>query len=184
VFGLVGQLIPIEAGMAIVLYIGIVIAAQAFQATPSAHAPAVVLGLMPGLAGWGSLMLKAGLRAGGAGSSSDPFGPGLITSLAQADVWAAGAFALEQGQIITAMLLAGLLVFVIEQRFLAASACAAVAAICSWLGVIHAWRFTQADTVLQVGWGVGSQWALGYGLMALILVLCGLRLRRPTRHKP
>ena len=53
-FGVVSQLVPIEAGMAIVLYIGLVIAAQAFQATPSAHAPAVALGLLPGLAGWGA----------------------------------------------------------------------------------------------------------------------------------
>jgi AGZA family xanthine/uracil permease-like MFS transporter len=48
--GLVGQLVPIEADMAIVLYIGLVMTAQAFQATPSHHAPAVVLGLLPGLA--------------------------------------------------------------------------------------------------------------------------------------
>lgn len=34
-FGLIAQLVPIEAGMAIVLYIGLVIAAQAFQATPA-----------------------------------------------------------------------------------------------------------------------------------------------------
>jgi adenine/guanine/hypoxanthine permease len=184
IFGLVGQLVPIEAGMAIVLYIGIVIAAQAFQATPTAHAPAVVIGLMPGLAGWGSLMLKAGLRAGGAGTSAEPFGPSLLTTLAQADVWASGAFALEQGQIITAMLLAGLLVFVIEQRFLAASACALVAALCSWFGAIHAWQFSQADTVLQVGWGVGSRWALGYGLMALMLALSHLAIRRTPGHQP
>jgi len=105
-FGLVGQLVPIEAGMAIVLYIGLVMVAQAFQATPAAHAPAVALGMLPGLAGWGSLLLKAGLRAGGAGSAARPFGPGLLAPLQQADVWAAGAFALEQGQIITAMLLA------------------------------------------------------------------------------
>ena len=151
-FGVVSQLVPIEAGMAIVLYIGLVIAAQAFQATPSAHAPAVALGLLPGLAGWGALLLKAGLRAGGAGSGLQPFGPALLEPLRQADVWAAGAFALEQGQIITAMLLAAMLVYVIEQRFLAASLAAAVAAGFSWFGVIHAWRFTQADTVLQVGW--------------------------------
>jgi hypothetical protein len=37
--GLVGQLVPIEADMAIVLYIGLVMTAQAFQATPSHHAP-------------------------------------------------------------------------------------------------------------------------------------------------
>ena len=74
----------------------------------------------------------------------------------QADIWAAGAFALEQGQIIAAMLLAAMLVYVIEQRFLAASLCMAVASGCAWLGVIHAWRFTQADTVLQLGWGAGG----------------------------
>ena len=36
--------IPIDAGMAIVLWIGMVITAQAFQATPKEHAPAVVMG--------------------------------------------------------------------------------------------------------------------------------------------
>jgi len=46
----IGLLVPIEAGMAIVLYIGLVIAAQAFEATPRKHAPAVALGLLPGLA--------------------------------------------------------------------------------------------------------------------------------------
>ena len=127
VFGLVGQLVPIEAGMAIVLYIGLVIAAQAFQATPPRHAPAVALGLLPGLAGWGALMLKAGLRAGGSGTAANPFGPAMLAPLAQADVWAAGAFALEQGQIIAAMLLAAMLVYVIEARLLAAAACAAIA---------------------------------------------------------
>ena len=178
-FGVISLLVPIEAGMAIVLYIGLVIAAQAFEATPSQHAPAVALGLLPGLAGWGSLLLKAGLRAGGAGTASQPFSPQLLAPLQQADVWAAGAFALEQGQIIAAMLLAAMLVYVIEQRFLAASFTMAVAAACAWLGVIHAWRFTQADTVLQIGWGAGPSWALGYLLMALVFLLAVL-WRRPA----
>ncbi|HEY8505488.1 MAG TPA: hypothetical protein VIL46_12970, partial [Gemmataceae bacterium] len=47
--------VPVDAGMAIVMYIGIVITAQAFQATPQAHAPAVVVGLIPGVAAWGVL---------------------------------------------------------------------------------------------------------------------------------
>jgi AGZA family xanthine/uracil permease-like MFS transporter len=179
-FGLVGQLVPIEAGMAIVLYIGLVMAAQAFQATPTAHAPAVALGLLPGLAGWGSLLLKAGLRAGGAGSPSEPFSPALLEPLRQADVWAAGAFALEQGQIISAMLLAGMLVYVIERRFLAAAVISAVAAAASWLGVIHAWGFSQADTVLRLGWGSGAPWALGYLLMALVFLLAAVAARRQS----
>ena len=184
VFGLLGQLVPIEAGMAIVLYIGLVIAAQAFQATPSAHAPAVALGMLPGLAGWGALLLKAGLRAGGAGSPTEPFGPAVLEPLRQADVWAAGAFALEQGQIISAMLLAGMLVYVIERRFLAAAVISAVAAAASWLGVIHAWSFSQADTVLQLGWGSGGPWALGYLLMAAVFLLAGLTARKQAQAQP
>jgi adenine/guanine/hypoxanthine permease len=169
-FGVIGQLVPIEAGMAIVLYIGLVIAAQAFQATPRRHAPAVALGMLPGLAGWGALMLKAGLRAGGSGTAANPFGPALLQPLAQADVWAAGAFALEQGQIVAAMLLASMLVYLIEARLLAAAACAASAALLAWFGVIHAWQFTSADTVVHLGWGVGRSWALGYGVMALVFL--------------
>ncbi len=177
-FGVVGQLVPIEAGMAIVLYIGLVIAAQAFQVTPARHAPAVALGLLPGLASWGSLMLKAGLRAGGAGSPERPFGPGLLEPLATADVWAAGAFALEQGQIITAMLLSALLVYLIEARLRAAAACAALAALLAWFGVINAWQFTSSDTVLKLGWGAGQPWALGYGVMALILAVAAITQRK------
>ena len=41
--------VPVDVGIAIVLWIGIVITAQAFQATPASHAPAVVMGLLPGV---------------------------------------------------------------------------------------------------------------------------------------
>src|SRR6185369_1836352 len=64
--------VPIEAGMAIVLWIGIVITSQAFEATPRAHAPAVVLGLLPGVGAWGALMAKSGLRAAGYGAPGGP----------------------------------------------------------------------------------------------------------------
>jgi len=182
VFGLVALLVPIDAGMAIVLYIGLAITAQAFQATPARHAPAVVLGLLPGLAGWGAQLLKAGLRAGGMGTVEHPFGPELIQTLAQADVWAAGAFALEQGQIITAMLLAALLVYAIEGRLLAAAACSGVASVLAWLGVIHAWRFTTTDTVLQLGWGTGGSWALGYAAVTLVMLVARLLPQQPPER--
>lgn len=188
-FGLVGQLVPIEAGMAIVLYIALVMTAQAFQATPSHQAAAVAIGLLPGLAGWGSLLLKAGLRSGGAagavsagGSAQDGaisgFSQATITSLNQADVWAAGAFALEQGLIVAAMLLAAMLVFVIERRFLAAAFCALTAAALSWVGLLHAWRFAGADTALNPGWGSGGPWAAGYLAMAIVFLLSWHSARR------
>ena len=170
-FGLASLLIPIDAGMAILLYIGLTITAQAFQATPSRHAPAVVLGILPGLAGWGTLLLKAGLRSGGLGTPGNPFSSDLLAALNAADIWAAGAFALEQGQIITAMLLAALLVFVIEGRFLAAALCSALAALLAWFGVVNAWQFTIADTVMHLGWGTGAPWALAYAVVTALLLL-------------
>ncbi len=54
---LIGKVVPIEAGIAIVLWIGIVITAQAFQATPVRHAPAVAIGLFPAIAAWGATIL-------------------------------------------------------------------------------------------------------------------------------
>jgi len=175
-FGLLTLLIPVEAGLAILLYIGLAMASQAFASTPKRHGPAVVLGILPGLAGWGALMLKAGLRAGAADSGTTPFTAKLLPNLASADVWANGLFALEQGQIITAMLLSAWLVYAIEKRFLAAALCSGLAAGMAWIGLIHAWQFSPADTVVDLGWGSGRAWAEGYGAMTVIALL-GHRFR-------
>ena len=159
--------VPIEAGMAIVLWIGLVIAAQAFQATPREHAPAVVLGMLPGVAAWGALMAKAGLRAGGATMS-----PALVPAFQQADVWIDGAFALEQGFIFTAMLLSAATVAVIERRFVRAAAWCLAAAALSLLGLMHSYAWTPADTVLSLA--PAWPWAAGYALMAAVFLLAPL----------
>ena len=179
-FGVVTVLIPVEAGLAILLYIGLAMASQAFASTPERHGPAVVLGMLPGVAGWGALMLKAGIRAGGAAGDPQLFGPQLLTQLATADIWAAGVFALEQGQIITAMLLSAWLVYAIEGRFLAAACCSAIAALLAWFGVIHAWQFSPGDTVMHLGWGTGQAWAEGYAAITVIVLLA--RWRQQTHH--
>ena len=118
---LVGALVPIEAGMAIVLWIGIVMVAQAFQATPREHAPAVAIGLLPGIAAWGALMMKSGIRAAGVGTLEHPMGPAIIQALGRSDVAAHGAFALEQGFLLTSMIWAALTVEIIERRFVRAA---------------------------------------------------------------
>lgn len=54
---LIKSAIPIEAGIAIVMWIGIIITAQAFQTTPQRHAPAVAIGLFPAIAAWGAVIV-------------------------------------------------------------------------------------------------------------------------------
>jgi AGZA family xanthine/uracil permease-like MFS transporter len=74
--GLVAAIIPVEAGAAIVLWIGIIITAQAFQATPEEHAPAVAIGLFPAIAAWGAtVMLGALTLSGGANLQTIVTGP-------------------------------------------------------------------------------------------------------------
>lgn len=158
--------VPIDAGMAIVLWIGIVITAQAFSATPRAHAPAVALGVLPGVGAWGALMAKGGLRAAGVGSpDGPPFSEALIERFAQSDTWIHGAFALEQGFIFSSMILAAVTVCVIERRFTTAAVWCSAAALLSIAGLMHSYAFTPGDTVLSLtpAW----PWAVGYSAMAI-----------------
>ena len=59
------DLIPLVAILPILLYIGALIGAQAFQATPRAHAPAVVLALVPHFAGMGPEPGRRHVKRGG-----------------------------------------------------------------------------------------------------------------------
>jgi AGZA family xanthine/uracil permease-like MFS transporter len=164
--------VPIDAGMAIVLWIGIVITAQAFQATPAKHAPAVVVGLLPGVAAWGALLLKNGLRAAGMGApGGESFGPQLVDRLLGADVWANGVFALEQGFILTSMILAAATAEVIDQRFGRAALWAFAGAVLSAVGLIHSWRFTPADTAVALA----PAWPHAAGYLAMGVVFLAAR---------
>ncbi len=161
--------VPIDAGMAIVLWIGIVIAAQAFQETPKKHAPAVVMGMLPGIAAWGAFMAKSGIRAADYGGAAMPeFSAALLARFQQADIWIGGAFALEQGFIFSAMILAALTVAIIERQFVKAALWSVSAAVLSACGLIHSYRWTAEDTALSLtpAW----EWALAYVLMAALFV--------------
>jgi adenine/guanine/hypoxanthine permease len=172
--------VPIDAGMAIVLWIGIIICAQAFQTTPRKHAPAVVVGLLPGIAAWGALMAKSGLRAAGLGSAAKPFTDALIAEFAKSDVWIHGAFSLEQGFLFTSMLLAAAVVGVIERKWGTASMWCAVAALLSATGLMHSYRWTVNDTVLKLA--PAWPFAIGYAAMALIFFAAQWITEDDTEH--
>jgi adenine/guanine/hypoxanthine permease len=175
-FGLLGYIahaVPIDAGMAIVLWIGIVIAAQAFQATPKHHAPAVVIGLLPGIAAWVSVLIQSTLRAG-AKTLNVPANYG-FEDLAKnleldSGTFLSGVLALEQGAIFTAMILAAATVALIERKFRQAGLWCVAAALLSATGFMHVyeWRGAGADNVLQFGW---NDWATGYAIMAACFFL-------------
>jgi adenine/guanine/hypoxanthine permease len=169
VLGYIAHAVPIDAGMAIVLWIGIVITAQSFQATPREHAPAVVIGLLPGIAAWGSLLMQTSLRSArivlGQPRTEYPFGALETELLQDSGTWLKGVLALEQGFIFTASILSAATVALIERRFVRAGLWCVAAAILSAIGFMHSykWDGAGATNVLQLAW---TPWVTGYAAMA------------------
>jgi adenine/guanine/hypoxanthine permease len=168
-------LIPIEAGIGILLYIGIIIVAQSFQETPSEHAPAVALGIVPALAGWGMLMVETGLRS--AGKSLYEVG---LARFSQEGLAIHGMIALERGFIFTSMILAAIGVALIEKRFTAASVWSLAAAALSAVGVIHAYDLTPGGVVNKFGILAAPEFAVGY-LMLACLFFATARFAKQSR---
>src|ERR1700710_3108447 len=65
VISLMLAIIPVVAISPILLYIGMLICAQAFETTPREHAPAIALSLTPHLAAWAAVLLSGALGAAG-----------------------------------------------------------------------------------------------------------------------
>ena len=158
--GWVFRTIPLEAGMGILLWVGIAITAQAFQETPKPHALAVAVGLFPAIAAWGLMVLDQGLQ--GVGSS-------LFALAQQPHVGFAltGLISLERGFLFTSMILAAISVWLIERQFLRAAGWALVAAALSAVGLIHAYHLSPAGITSPFALNLGSPFAISY-------TLCGL----------
>lgn len=168
--GLVAALVPMESGMAIVLWIGIVITAQAFQATPREHAPAVAFGLFPSIAGWGLLIMTQTLGAAGA-AEGDLALAGRVLEHPEAFMAVGnhlpGLVALSQGFMLTCVVWAAASTMLIEREFRKASVWMLVGGALAFFGLIHAGTLTPAGGVPDIGWATGWRWAVGYGLCAV-----------------
>ena len=166
--------IPLEAGIGILLYIGIIIVAQSFQETPKEHAPAVALGLVPALAGWGLMMVETGLRA--AGTSLFTVGLGKFT---HESVAIHGMISLERGFIFTSMILAAIGVALIERKFARAGVWSVVAALLSACGVIHAYLLTAGGITSRFGLMAAPEFFIAYLALAVIFFGIGWIAKRP-----
>ena len=162
---LVLKVVPMEAMIGILLWIGLIITAQAFEAVPKKHLVAVALGLIPALAAWGLLLVETTLRKSGA--SLYEVGPKF-----GGDLYIDGVIALSQGFMLTCMILAAMLVFVIERRFLPAALWTATAALLAFFGLIHAYELTPLGIQNKIGVNAAGPYALAYlGTAGILLAL-------------
>jgi AGZA family xanthine/uracil permease-like MFS transporter len=156
------NLIPLEAGIGILLYIGIIIVAQSFQETPKEHAPAVALGIVPALAAWGLLMVETGVRAAGKSLFDVGLAP-FAQSLA-----IRGLISLERGFIFSSMILAAIGVALIDREFAKAGAWSLAAAVCSAIGIIHAYDLTPGGVTSRFGLLAAPEFFVSYLLLAVL----------------
>lgn len=156
--GVLLALVPVVAIAPILLYIGMLIGAQAFQEVPKAHAPAVVLGLVPHLAAWAKTLIDGAL--GAAGTSAKAVG---FDKLGNMGVLYPGLEILGEGAILSGLILAAIGAFVIDRQFNKAAAFAAAGAVLTFFGFMHG---------PAVGIAVTPGMALAYAMLAGFLAYC------------
>jgi AGZA family xanthine/uracil permease-like MFS transporter len=134
-FGIISvmvSLVPVVAISPILLYIGMLIGAQAFQETPKRHAPAIVLALAPHLAAWGKLQIDNALGAAGTDAASVG-----LNKMLQTGVLYQGMAVMGGGNILGGLILAAIAVFVIERQFQKAAVASGVGALLTFFGFMH-----------------------------------------------
>ncbi len=157
-FGIISvllALVPVVAISPILLYIGMLIGAQAFQTTPVTHAPAIVLALVPHLAAWCKTLMDGALGAAGTNAAAIGF-----DKLGQVGVLYHGLEVLGGGSILTGLILGAVGVFVIEKKFAEASAFALSGAVLTFFGFMHG---------ESVGLAVTPTVAIAYAIVAVFL---------------
>lgn len=190
--------VPAEAGIAIILWIGIIITAQAYEVVPKRYIPAVVVGTFPGIAAWATLTIKSTLRgATSLTNSANFFEPALIDAAHASGAYLAGGFALEVGFLYAAMILSAMCVCIIDRQFVRAAGWSLAAAVLSLSGLLHSFKFTAGDTQVDLplldllaGKFKGtiaemfpaSRFALAYFLVALILLAAHV-FARPNQNE-
>lgn len=163
------QIVPLEVTLGILLWIGLVITAQAFQASPQPHALAVAVGLIPSLASWLLVQIETTLRVAGTdlASTADKFAPNLHLH---------GVIALSQGFLLTSIIYATVTAFVIDRKFKHAAAWMLAAAVLSAIGLMHAYKLSPSGVENHFAWFTAApDFAIAYAAGAGMLWVLGLR---------
>jgi AGZA family xanthine/uracil permease-like MFS transporter len=148
--------VPLVSILPILLYIGLVIGAQAFEATPARHAPAVILALLPNVAEWAHSQVDGALAA--AGTSADQVGFG---ALAAHGVVYQGMRLFGGGATLAGMVLGSIAAFIIDRRFDRAAMYSLIGAVLAFFGFING---------TALGFANSAPVALGYLLIGLMCV--------------
>jgi adenine/guanine/hypoxanthine permease len=156
ILGLLLKIIPIVAILPILIYIGMVVTAQAFNESPREHAPAVALALIPWMADWVRTLINNALTV--AGTSAKQLGDSALQS---GGVAFPGMSMLGNSAVLVSALLGAIAAYIIDKNYKHAAYWALFGAVASYLGIVHGGEFKL---------GAAPEFAIGYLLVA---ALCG-----------
>lgn len=139
----ISRVVPMDAGIAIVLWIGVIMTAQAFQATPKEHAPAVAIGLFPAIAAWGATVTIGAIATVGFATPGAINLQQILEGNPATEVngfLVHGMITMERGYIFTCMILAAVAAFLIDRKFFTAAIWSLVAAVFTAIGLMHTYQ--------------------------------------------
>jgi AGZA family xanthine/uracil permease-like MFS transporter len=178
---------PIEVTLGILLWIGLIITAQAYQEVPRAHAVAVAIGFIPALAVWGEWIVETTLGKAG----RDLTLSGVAASFTP-DLFLYGMLTLAQGFLLVSIFFSAILALIVDRWWLAAAVWCLIAAAFSACGVIHGFLWNGPTFMPDLtffhstgpGGGApsGLDFALIYVLVAGVLGLLHLLKPGEVRH--
>jgi AGZA family xanthine/uracil permease-like MFS transporter len=183
-FGFLYLIIPKPTVFPILVFVGLEITAQSFYATPKRHYTAVGLSLVPALAALVSI------TAGSFGVTEQSVPPHAMTDYISVRM-------LYNGFIVISLIWASALAMLIDHRLYRAAIFFAMAAVFTLFGVMHS---PLPSGAMYVPWDLGSdptgkvdynvtlapimfRWALGYGLVAVLLGIWGMWTPAPPPGK-
>jgi AGZA family xanthine/uracil permease-like MFS transporter len=180
--GVLVNLVPPEAAYPILLYIGVMICSQAFAATQKRHYPAVCVGLIPGIAAWGLLLVGSALTVG-MGGKFDLSIAGEFKKLLDFDL--PGLMNLAGGFLFSAVFLTAITVFFIEHDFRRVILWCLTAALFAFFGLIHSGTIVAGQFTDRVAPGAAWQFSLAYlsiAILAAFYLVSGKHKRNEVNH--
>ncbi len=176
---------PIEATLGILLWIGLIIMAQAFQEVSVAQCPRRGLRLHPALAAWGLYLIQTTLQIAAPGYTMQQ---AATTFAPAANFYFTGLLSLgqTQGFILLSILFSAIMAHVIDRNWRAAAIWCVIAAALSACGIIHSFIFTpDGGTAPALFHWTGFSGAIPTGLdFALIYALAAAFLFALDALKP
>lgn len=157
--GLVGflhALIPVAAVAPVLVFVGLVMTAQAFEATPRAHSMAVAFAMLPHVGNLLATKVQGVVTAvaGKLGQSVDLADPAWQAVLLEHGVHWVGQSTLGQGAIVSGLVWGAIVASLIDGKYRTAAGFAAAGATLTGVGLMHATRVAWAPSPLFFGYVV------------------------------